>query len=45
MELLSFHDQFIAYLSAHEEHDNFAFIDIIQGTHNPSSRGGSRPAR
>jgi hypothetical protein len=32
MELLSFHDQFIAYLSAHEERDNFAFIDIIQGT-------------
>jgi hypothetical protein len=32
MDLLSFHDQFVAYLSAHEEHDNFAFIDIIQDT-------------
>ncbi|HXG08951.1 MAG TPA: hypothetical protein VNK04_04115 [Gemmataceae bacterium] len=30
MELLSFHDQFVAYLSAHEEHDNFTFIGIIQ---------------
>src|SRR5258707_8756911 len=32
MKLLTFHDQLIAYFAAHDEHDNFAFIDIIQGT-------------
>jgi len=32
MKFLSLHDQFIAYVSAHEEHDNFIFIDIIQDT-------------
>jgi hypothetical protein len=30
MELLTFDDQFIAYFAAHDEHDNFALIDIIQ---------------
>jgi hypothetical protein len=32
MELLTFDDQRIANFAAHEEHNNFAFIDIIQGT-------------
>jgi hypothetical protein len=32
MELRSLHDQFVTCLAAHEEHDNFAFLDIIQGT-------------
>jgi hypothetical protein len=32
MELLSFHNQLIAYLSANEKHDNFAFINILQNT-------------
>jgi hypothetical protein len=32
MEFLSFHDEFIADLAAHEKNDHFAFIDIIQDT-------------
>jgi hypothetical protein len=43
MKLLAFHDQLIAYFAAHDEHDDFAFIDIVQGT-NPMLRGSSMSA-
>jgi hypothetical protein len=30
MKLLVLDDQPVAYFAAHDEHDNFVFIDIIQ---------------
>jgi hypothetical protein len=32
MEFLAFDDQLVSYLVAHEEHDDFALIHIIQST-------------
>jgi hypothetical protein len=32
MKFLAFHDQLITNFAAHDKHDNFTFIDIIQGT-------------
>jgi hypothetical protein len=32
IEFLAFHDQPIADFSAYKQYDNFALIDIIQGT-------------
>jgi hypothetical protein len=32
IEFLAFHDQFVSNFAAYEEHDDFAFFDIIQGT-------------
>jgi hypothetical protein len=32
MEFLAFDDQLVSYLAAHEQHDNFTLIHIIQGT-------------
>jgi hypothetical protein len=31
MKSLAFHDQLVADFAAYEDHDDFAFLDIIQG--------------
>jgi len=35
MKLLTFHNQLVAYFAAHDEHNHFVFLDIIQGTQVP----------
>jgi hypothetical protein len=32
MKFLTFHDQLVADFTAYEQYDNFALIDIIEGT-------------
>jgi hypothetical protein len=38
MKFLTFHDQLVADFAAHEEYDNFALIDIVQGTQVPRTQ-------